>query len=619
IDYTGKHRGEMLKRPLRKMPIEFIKAKEIYDPSADLYKKIAKFKIADPVEKVSPSPLPNIEQKQLEEEFEGSSSDASEESDQENNSFSHHHDEQIFDDDDDDDNVNGFLNDLLRQEASQVSVPIKKIEIQDDKEDKDETMGVSVVTVPKNNHDSSVDSTKTLPDVSSIENQSLHLQSSDEQQSDEEDDDDDDDNDDEEYDEQADFEAAAWIANHSEDSDIEEPDPEKSSSLAPTIVEDSNEDPKFGFLPEDYEAFDVSQIQVTNIRLSADDASYYVKAPILFNTDDYNWWSKESFVEELIDNGLAHYRVDAFLEYLTSHLTQPDPQKPEESDYDLGEESSEEESDDDDDGMADLINFSRNQPRILDDPIDIGTATLKTKGKGKKKQLRPDQIEDLEMRQELMNQFMFRQSSKKNKHDAKQLARKADKLMGENFMLEKYPFELHVRDMKFEYDEFYDDAQRTAMRFPPLDPHGLKTLKKLADYYNLKSRKFGKGPKSYVVAIKSKRTYMYRPDKPQINRILKQRPIFKRSDVRTTKEEALQLKNKRKKSAKELAEKGDKYKYKEGELVAAFAPEIGAGNIGRKLLEKMGWATGEALGAEGNKGIIEPIQAKMKMTKIGIK
>ncbi|GME80341.1 unnamed protein product [Ambrosiozyma monospora] len=41
VDYTGSHREDTLKRPLRKMPIKFVKAAELYDPSAELFKRLA--------------------------------------------------------------------------------------------------------------------------------------------------------------------------------------------------------------------------------------------------------------------------------------------------------------------------------------------------------------------------------------------------------------------------------------------------------------------------------------------------------------------------------------------------------------------------------------------------
>jgi len=57
---------------------------------------------------------------------------------------------------------------------------------------------------------------------------------------------------------------------------------------------------------------------------------------------------------------------------------------------------------------------------------------------------------------------------------------------------------------------------------------------------------------------------------------------------------------------------------RDGEEVAASAPEIGADNRGRAMLEKMGWTAGTGIGAIGNKGGLTPIKHVIKTTKAGL-
>ena len=57
--------------------------------------------------------------------------------------------------------------------------------------------------------------------------------------------------------------------------------------------------------------------------------------------------------------------------------------------------------------------------------------------------------------------------------------------------------------------------------------------------------------------------------------------------------------------------------YMNGDIVGASAPEIGAENKGRAMLERMGWK-GEGLGAIGNKGMVDPIKHVVKTTKAGL-
>ena len=59
-------------------------------------------------------------------------------------------------------------------------------------------------------------------------------------------------------------------------------------------------------------------------------------------------------------------------------------------------------------------------------------------------------------------------------------------------------------------------------------------------------------------------------------------------------------------------------RYFEGEVVGATAPEIGAENRGRSMLEKMGWTSGTALGKKDNKGILEPITHVVKNSRAGL-
>jgi hypothetical protein len=58
--------------------------------------------------------------------------------------------------------------------------------------------------------------------------------------------------------------------------------------------------------------------------------------------------------------------------------------------------------------------------------------------------------------------------------------------------------------------------------------------------------------------------------------------------------------------------------YREGEVVGASAPQIGQGNKGHAMLEKMGWTSGMGLGSAENKGILEPVSQVVKRSKAGL-
>ncbi|KAG7720266.1 hypothetical protein KL949_001524 [Ogataea haglerorum] len=350
----------------------------------------------------------------------------------------------------------------------------------------------------------------------------------------------------------------------------------------------------FGYDADDY-AFNVDLVRIDNVRYGAATTRYFARCAFL--EDETQWFDRDDLAELLVDHGLPEHRVAAFFEYATEHLREPEP---------LPEPAS---SDDDSDGSGvdDMVAFYSS--RVINDPIELAepTASLQTTGKGRKKRLVLEEDMDEDLRQTLLESFSRR-------HRSKEKPRSVANGTGE--LLAKYPFELHVRDMKHEYDLFYHDASRETLQWPPLDPHGLRTLRKLAECYHLKPRSLGNGPKTHLVAIKTKHTYKRVPDYSQVARIMKQRPIFRRTDVHLSKDEIMELKNKRKKSSKEHGQ-GRKWAPREGDVVAAAAPEISADNVGRQLLEKMGWQKGSALGRT-NSGITEPIQATVKLTKQGI-
>ncbi|GMF62461.1 unnamed protein product [[Candida] boidinii] len=326
----------------------------------------------------------------------------------------------------------------------------------------------------------------------------------------------------------------------------------------------------------------------------------------------------EELTEHLIDNGLPHHRVTAFFKHATSHLNL-ESEEDSSSDglefvYDDDDEEEEGEDEDqyirtkdgdiqddypydyenDDDGLNELLQFKKSNKSFMD-PLEIGTKTLHKKGKGSKAKLDLDHIQDTELKQNLLNQYLYRTSNKKKKKSDKGAKAEAAKLIG-NDLLEKYPFVIHIWEMKDEFDEFLQDTNRNALRFPPLDPHGNKILSKLCECYNMLARKLGNPSVKYVVAVKNKRTYRKIPDYNAVSRMMKQRPVFHRKDVKRAPEEVASENKSRRKNGINKAH------VIEGQVVGAEAPEIGKENIGHKLLEKLGWKKGDALGSDDNKG-----------------
>lgn len=294
-------------------------------------------------------------------------------------------------------------------------------------------------------------------------------------------------------------------------------------------------------------------------------------------------------------------------------------------DFDFGTDEDDSENDNggdnndilnsDEEGLEEILSFARNQKKSFSMHDMEPTQTLKKKGKGKNLRLDISDEIEMELRADLMEQFQYQRQSRKLKK-----MRKKEKLheeaVAKNDLSIKYDYMLHIKEIKEEFESLLHDASRELMSFPPLDGHGNKTLSKLAKLYNMKCiRCGGNGLLMYMKIAKVRKTFHYLPDYNQISYIMRQRPVFKRSDVKTRPKEEIQDTDGKK---SRHGPKNDAY-VKEGDIVGGQAPEIGANNIGRQLLERLGWVKGEGLGAHGNKGISEPLLATVKKSKTGLK
>lgn len=286
-----------------------------------------------------------------------------------------------------------------------------------------------------------------------------------------------------------------------------------------------------------------------------------------------------------------------------------------EDDIDNSYISDEEGLDGDDDGLDDILSFAQNQQKSFADLDVPPTKTLRAKGRTKKLRLEFEEAIDAELRESLLEQFQYQKTSRRDKK-----LRKKERLKNEGLekkdLFVKYDYSLHIKDIKQEFEDFLQDPERENMSFPPLDPHGNKTVNKLAKHYNMKCTRCGNGRHIFMKIVKARKTFHYLPDYNLINYVMKQRPIFKRSDVKKRTREEIEETDE--KASGRRGPKNRAY-VKEGDVVGGEAPEIAQSNIGRQLLEKLGWVRGEGLGAQGNKGISVPLMATVKKSKTGLK
>jgi hypothetical protein len=440
--------------------------------------------------------------------------------------------------------------------------------------------------------------------------------------------------------------------------------------IGPEEIKEELDEPEFGFLEEDYVSFDVTQIKIDNIRVGAtpENQQYYVQAPHLFGFDDYQWLTRDDFESFLIENGLPEHRINAFIRSATSNIV--DPQAPDDQDLFDEEEiyisdSSEEEEDVDSsndlkeyhlqfrnksrksksrkkdvelfdegidgndspqsdtefdeellEGMEDLLTMHQSSKNSNFDPLDVNTKSIRARGKKKNFKLELNTEINPHFQKFLEEKYILRKKNQADKKQEREYARKNNA-----YMLTKYPYLLEMPEILEEFKDFKNDPIRETLRFPPMDFHVNMVLKAIAEAFGFSSRKIGKGKKEYFEARKPHKKKSREPDWNRIKKLATKRHVCFRMDVELSREEKRELKRIKGGNIEieRMRNKGrGNFSYKEGEIVGAVAKEIDESSIGRKLLEKMGWQAGDALGTENNKGIIEPIKVVVKTSKRGI-
>lgn len=600
--YFGRHKdrsmmmggfrpGQREERPgsrlaFRKRPMNFVKAKDVYDPSHDIIEALRKenshlIRPDVQVEEDDADKDNQEESKQNEENYEESDEyeDAEEESQDENDE------------------------DMDKQEMQDVtSVRDEDLYVMDDEgqEADQKVKSVHVDEVENTANNTEYDPTITVGKVQISVRQD---------------------------------EAEETVRNHRVESpklsgnmgDLNISDNSSPSGKQPQDTEDAlgqqeSQEPKelpFGTAEED-SLVDLSEISITNVRVGFLDDSYYVKCFRMFGDHEPRWVDRDNLTDFLVEElNFPENRLLAYFKSIKESIMKPEEPEPTYSDipFSDSDDSEEEEyfgredsvSSEMKEGIDDLIAYT--EKYNVGRNMEYETSTLSSVGRGKKKKLLVDESMGLDSAtiSTLEDKFRNRLETKAKKRKTKQDFIDETNQFSEN-LFKKYPVGLHVQNIKDECEIFLL-KDRDRLSFPPLDPHGNNVILKLSHHFNLKGYKEGSGKETHVVAQKTRATERYSPKYNRVHQLLRQRPVFYRVDInrpgKTTTE--------RVKTSKA------QFHAKEGEVVGQDAPVIGADNIGRKMLEKLGWSSGEGLGAHGNKGIAEPLMAKVKKSKSGLK
>lgn len=190
---------------------------------------------------------------------------------------------------------------------------------------------------------------------------------------------------------------------------------------------------------------------------------------------------------------------------------------------------------------------------------------------------------------------------------------------------DKYPDKLPIFVAVTEMQMLLDDDDRETLTFPAMSKNARGVLHELAKCYFLQTSVSGVRKGRHVVCHKNQHSSFEQRDKDMISFIINRhasKPL-KVHGKATLHEITATGANKPSKlpaiapgGGKQAARKATRT-WREGELVGHGADEIDESNIGRAMLEKIGWTQGMSLGPT-NTGISQPIFARVKISKHGL-
>ncbi len=346
------------------------------------------------------------------------------------------------------------------------------------------------------------------------------------------------------------------------------------------------------------------------------------------NIGEPQWINLDEMKQILCNRGMKKNRISAYIQFVHDQFIGKEDE-PDYYDDDLvfsdsefeddlnadDDDSSDNDDDDDDDEGLDIEMLTQARQafalRELDNSINdyLDTCLPQTvNGKGKNKAFPNLDIDDESLRQTMESKWDKRQKRKTEKRNLKQL-RKKELRAENNDLSEAYPHNMHRTHIKNEISHLFYNQSNKCIKFTPLIPIGRKIVKAFADAYNLETRKINNGPNTTLVVFTTKKTSnSAEPDYEYIRQLENQKPKIIAVE-----------KSRGKQTERNIMSTISKMNLQEGDIVGKDAPEIAQNNIGRRMLEKLGWNPGLGLGISGNQGIALPIVAKVKKTRLGIR
>ncbi|KAK0313053.1 squalene synthetase-like protein [Friedmanniomyces endolithicus] len=262
------------------------------------------------------------------------------------------------------------------------------------------------------------------------------------------------------------------------------------------------------------------------------------------------------------------------------------------------------------------------------DIMDFDRPSLRPTKKGRKAQPLPglDALSDDELKAVMLSAWDHDRAKKRAKKAEREdlrsqgLLGSAAKKTGKADLAQKYLQGMTMGQVREELTIFLQDDGMKSRAFPPMAKKERADLHLIADALGLKSKSVGSGHSRFPVLYKTGITVAY--SEATLGRII-------------SSAERGFLKNSRGKGKGGKVGKGpggpgggggrargggfDKAStgLRNGEVVGGGARELGRENFGHRLMEKMGWMAGTALGKDGE-GLLVPVAQVMRSGKAGL-
>ncbi|PYH75963.1 hypothetical protein BO82DRAFT_396459 [Aspergillus uvarum CBS 121591] len=330
---------------------------------------------------------------------------------------------------------------------------------------------------------------------------------------------------------------------------------------------------------------------------------------------------------ELIDNDLEHaegggmnYTVlsDSSSDTDSAHGIEPETRDPS---SDFQQDHQEESMFASANAFADALDLD---PYYGFDIMDFNRPSLKKKPKGNGRGFNA-YLPDSDLEAELLSAWQTDRAKKRSRKQQREQLRSEGLLGRQNAepdLRVKYAKGMNNTELKMEIRLFLLSTKHSTQNLtqggtsslvlPPMAKQQRKLVHELANMLCLTSQSRGKGANRFPIMNKTSRTPGFTQQTiPQLERTLSKGKYVQRGSKSWDHKATKPAKGRRGRPDASAT-------YMDGEVVGASAPEIGAGNRGRAMLEKMGWSIGTPLGATNNKGILQPVAHVVKNSRAGL-